>query len=168
MVLRGDGPIELFGMSDASFVQSGDCKSQLGYAVYLSKNSAPVYCRSKRATTVSLSSTQAEVDALVELTKEIMWFQGFLNSIGVMVKKPTQLYVDNMPTVTLTAEGNHLKRSKHFVVKTTFLKDEVEYGNILIIHLPGTENHADILTKGLAGHLLRVHTQGILGLMPNE
>jgi hypothetical protein len=108
------------------------------------------------------------VDAIVELTKEVIWFQGFLESIGIEVKKPTILYVDNMPTVTFTGEGNHLKRSKHFVVKTTFLKDEVEYGNIEIVHLPGVKNHADILTKGLAGHLLRTHTQGILGMTIKE
>jgi hypothetical protein len=164
IVLGGRYPLILFGMSDASYVQDGDCKSQLGYVIFLSLDSGPVYCRSKRSTTVSLSSTQSEVDALVELAKEILWFQGFLESIGIIVEYPTKLFVDNMPTVTLTGEGNHLKRSKHYVVKTTFLKDQVEYGIVDIQHIPGVENSADILTKALSGHLLEYHSYGILGL----
>jgi hypothetical protein len=166
--LGGMASLTLFGMSDASYVQDGDCKSQLGYAVFLGVDSGPVFCCSKRATTVSLSSTQSEVDALVELTKEILWYQGFLSSIGIEVQVPTQIFVDNMPTVTLTGEGNHLKRSKHFVVKTTFLKDQVEYGTVEIQHLPGTENHADILTKALTGYLLKYHSYGVLGIPKTE
>jgi hypothetical protein len=96
-------PMTLFGMRDAAYVQSGDCKSSLGYAVYLSDDSGAVYSRSTRATTVSLSSTEAEVDALVELTKEIIWYQGFLQSIGIAVEPPTKVFVDNQPTVTLAA-----------------------------------------------------------------
>jgi hypothetical protein len=43
--------------------------------IFLSSDSAPVYCISMCADTVSLSSTQAEVDALVELVKEVIWYQ---------------------------------------------------------------------------------------------
>jgi hypothetical protein len=156
-------PITLFGMSDAAYIQAGDCKSNLGYAIYLSNDSGAVYSRCKRASTVSLSSTQAEVEALVELTKEIIWYQGFLTSIGIQVKPPTEVFVDNMPTVTLADEGNHLKRSKHYVVKTTFIKDLVEYGTVSVKHLPRTENHSDLLTKTLSGASLKYHTYGILG-----
>jgi len=67
----------------------------------------------------------------------------------------------------LTHEGNHLKRSKHFVVKTTWLKEQVEVGVIEVLHIPGLENHADILTKALSGYLLKRHTAGILGF-PEE
>jgi hypothetical protein len=153
----------LFGLSDASFVQEGDCKSALGYMIYLSRDSAPVYCRSMRATTVSLSSTQSEVDALVELTKETIWFQGFLTSIGVEVRSPTRLFTDNMPLVTLSGEGNHLKRSKHFVTKVSFIKEQVEFGVVAVEHVRGKGNESDLLTKPLVGHLLKEHTNMTLG-----
>jgi hypothetical protein len=156
-------PINLYGMSDASYVQSGDGKSQLGYMIFLSSDSAPVYCRSKRADTVSLSSTQAEVDALVELVKEVIWFQGFMVSVGMDVMTPTDLFTDNQPTVTLAADGNHLKRSKHYVVKTTFVKEQVELGVVTVKHVAGANNHPDILTKSLSGKLLSYHTSATLG-----
>jgi hypothetical protein len=100
----------------------------------------------------------------VELVKEIIWFQGFLTSLGINVNKPTKTFCDNSPTITLTHEGNHLKRSKHFVVKTTYLKEQIEIGVIEVEHIKGTLNHSDILTKPLSGHLLKTHTAGILGM----
>jgi hypothetical protein len=166
LTVGGCDPIELFGLTDASFVQEGDCRSQLGYAVYLGTESGAVYCSSKRNSLVSLSSTQSEVDALVSLVKDIIWCQGFLEFLGVRPHSATTVWCDNSPAVTLTHEGNHLKRSKHFIVKTTWLKEQVEVGVVEVQHIPGLENHADILTKALSGHLLRKHTAGILGFPP--
>ena len=155
--------INLFGMSDAAYVQHGDCRSALGYVICMGKDSAPVYSRAMRAATVSLSSTQAEVEALVEVTKEIMWYQGFVKHLGVSVEDPTGIYTDNMPLVNLASEGNHLRKSKHYVVKTTFVKEQVQMGTISVQHVPGKENVSDLLTKPLSGGLLVTHTKTILG-----
>jgi hypothetical protein len=168
LIVGGEEALELFGMTDASFVQDQDCKSQLGYAIYLSRNSGAVYCSSVKNSLVSLSSTQSEVDALVGLVKEILWFQGFLESIGIQIDAPSTVWCDNSPAVTLTKDGNNLKRSKHFVVKTCWLKEQVEVGTVLVEHIAGVENHADILTKALSGHLLRKHTAGVLGFPIQE
>jgi hypothetical protein len=113
LTVGGDNCIQLEAVlsCDAAYVQNGDCITQLGYAIYLSKAGGAVYCRSMRASTVTLSSTQAEVDGLGELTKEIIWFQGFLKPINIVIVKPTIVHVDNMPTVTLAAEGTILSES---------------------------------------------------------
>ena len=163
LILGTNNKINLFGMSDASFVQSGDCKSQLGYAIYLSNDCGAIYCRSMHDTITSLSSTMAEVSGLVELVKEIVWFQGFLKELHINIIIPTVLYVDNKPTVTLSKEGNHLKKSKQYLVKTTYMKDLSKSGIIIPTHISGIDNHADILTKGLQGVTLLYHSCGILG-----
>jgi hypothetical protein len=112
---------------------------------------------------INISSTHAECDALIETIKEVLWFTGFLRSLYIEIKDPTILYVDNKPVVTLSEEGNHLKRSKHFVVKTAYVKELVQMRVIKVKHLAGTKNHADIHTKPLFGELLEFHTVGILG-----
>lgn len=163
LVLGGTNVLELFGMSDAAFIQHGDCKSTLGYSIFLG-HSAPVYNRCLRSSTVSLSSTQAEVEALVEVIKEIIWFQGFMESIGMEVTKPTKIFTDNMPAVLLAADGNHLKRSRHFIVRTAFIKEQVEKGIIKIEHISGLDNPTDLLTKALSGRLLDIHGKTLLGM----
>ena len=109
--------IELFGMSDASFVQKDDCKSQIGYCIYFSHDSGAICNKSKQCTTVSLSSTQSEVEALVELVKEVIWFQGFMKEMNINFRTPTNLLVDNKPTVILAKDGNYLKKIKTFCRK---------------------------------------------------
>jgi hypothetical protein len=164
IVLGSKEPIILYGMSDAAFVQDGDCRSQLGFNIFLSTDSGAVYSKTMRDTVISLSSTQPETSGAVEATKEVNWFQGFMESIGIEVNPPTVLFVDNQPTVTLAHDGNHLRRSKHFVVRTAYLKEQVEMNIIDVVHIPGKKNHSDLMTKPLHGELLKVHTFGILGM----
>jgi len=163
MKLGSKTDIKLFAASDAAYNQKEDCKSQLGVCVYLSSDSAPVLNRSIKATTVSLSSTQAEVEATIEAIKEVLWFHEFLTNLQIVVDKPTIILVDNRPTVILGDDGDYLKRSKHFLVKTMFIREQTSVGNMILRHVPGTMNHADILTKPLQGHLLEQHTCGLLG-----
>jgi hypothetical protein len=118
---------------------------------------------SKRASTVSISSTQAETDSLVELIKEIIWYRGFMESIDLIIKGPTNIYMDNKPVVILSGEGNHIKKSKHFVVKTAYIKEKVKDGIVIIHHIAGVDNCTDIYTKPLSGYLLVKHTNTILG-----
>jgi hypothetical protein len=163
ITLGSEQPISMFAMSDASFIQSNDCKSQLGYAIFLSDDSGCVSSKSSSNHCVNISSTHAEVDALVEAIKEVLWYRGLLNSLNVNVNKASIIYVDNKPAVTLSAEGNNLKRSKHFIVKSAYIKELVKNGILNITHIPGKYNHADLLTKALFGESLSYHTDGILG-----
>ena len=88
-----------------------------------------------------------------------MWYQGFLRSINIELQSATVIHVDNKPTVTLS----HMKRSRHFIVKSSYIKELAQNGTISIVHLPGKQNHSDIFTKPLFGELLQFHTDGILG-----
>ena len=82
VTLGGDSDIELFGFSDAAFIRDGDSKPQYGYCFYLNRNSGAVYARSMKGNTVSMSSTEAEMKALVETVKECIWMREFLKEIG--------------------------------------------------------------------------------------
>jgi hypothetical protein len=160
----GGAEIQLFAMSDSSFRHEDGARAQHGYSIFLGVGSAAVSISSKRSTTVALSTTQAEADATVEAIKEVLWFQGFLQSINIPINKPTLVLVDNNPVVTLANGGNNLKRSKHFIIKTAYIKDQHDIGNIKVVHVQGILNHSDILTKPLKGYPLEYHTKAILGI----
>jgi hypothetical protein len=161
--LLGGKQLLLFAMCDASFIDTGDCKSQVGYAIFLSYLSGAISTYSKKSSSVALSSTHSETDGLVECIKELHWAYGFLCSIGVQISKPILVLVDNKPLITLSKDGNHLRNSKHFIIKSAYIREEVKDGFIYIQHVKGINNHADILTKALMGYLLFVHTAAILG-----
>ena len=65
--------------------------------------------------------------------------------------------------MTFSWEGNHINKSKHFVVKTAYVKEQVKDGIVMIHHVAGVDNCTDIYTKPLSGYLLVKHTNTILG-----
>jgi hypothetical protein len=164
-LIVGGNIIDLQAMVDSSFVYSGQSKSQMGYGIYLCKGSGCISSFSKRATTVALSTTQAETDSLTECIKEIFWFRGFLRSIGIPNnEEPTITKVDCKPAITLTKDGNPLKRSKYYLLKLNWIIEQQNNDKIKIQYVPTEDNHSDIFTKGLSGNLLMKHTVGILGI----
>ena len=64
MILGGDPHINLFGYADAAHISQHDSKSQLGFCFFLNTTSGAVVAKSKRDTTVSHSSTEAEIKAV--------------------------------------------------------------------------------------------------------
>jgi hypothetical protein len=160
----GGSEIELFAMADSSHVQTGDTKSQMGYAIYLGRLSGSVCSFSKRATTVALSSTQAETDSLAECVKEITWFQGFLRSIELECKDTIKIWIDNHQVQRSgNSEEGSQKKSKHNLIKVNYIHEQVCNKLIELCYVSTSENHSDLFTKALNGTPLKKHTEGILG-----
>jgi hypothetical protein len=88
------GEIELFAMSDASFVRACDSKGQLAYYLFLSKDSGSFYCKSQKGKNVSASSLHhAEMNALVEATKMIIYYRESLDELHFPQSKATVVHV---------------------------------------------------------------------------
>ena len=70
----------------------------------------------------ALSSTEAETDAMVELTKNVIWFTMLLNELGFILAGAAPVNEDNASLITLVKNftGNH-KRVKHFLMKINYL-----------------------------------------------
>jgi hypothetical protein len=149
ITLGGDSDVELFGFSDAAFIRDGDSKPQYGYCFYLNRNSGAVYARSMKGNTVSMSSTEAEMKALVETVKECIWMREFLKEISFEQQKATTIYVDNTATIALTESMKNTKNIKHFLLILNFLRQEINNKTIILKYIDTNNNVADILTKPL-------------------
>ena len=67
---------------------------------YLNETSRAVIEKSKRDTTISHSSTEAEIKAIDLAICEATWFRGFLSELGYSQDSPTIIYAD-IPTKAL-------------------------------------------------------------------
>ena len=63
--------------------------------------------------------------------------------------KKVVLKIDNKTTISLTKNPVFHGRSKHILAKYHFIRECVEFDLILVIHVPGVEQKADIHTKPL-------------------
>ena len=92
--------IPFHGYSDTAYGNTDDCKSTSGY-VYVSGGGAITW-RSKKQTTVALSSTEAEYVALLEAGREACWLRNLYEELGQKQSCPTIIKGDNDGSIAMT------------------------------------------------------------------
>ena len=104
---------------------------------------------SKLQASVALSTAEAEVNACTVAVQELSYVCGVLSELGVVVVKPVSVFVDNQACIALSKHSIHHNKTKHFAIKTCFLQEKTEKGEILLEFLPTDRMPADLLTKPL-------------------
>ena len=162
IVLGGDPHITLFGYADAAHIMNDDSKSQLGFCFYLNETSGAVIAKSKRDTTVSHSSTEAEIKAIDLAIREATWFRGFLNELGYPQTEPTVIYTDNLAATILSETNNINDKTGHMVLRINYIYQEQKAGNIKLKWINTENNVADILTKPLPCPSYEYHSKTLM------
>jgi histone deacetylase 1/2 len=145
----GTGPVDsLTGYSDADWAGCPDSRrSTSGFCVFLSDN--PISWSSKRQTTVSQSSAEAEYRAVAHVVAECCWIRQLLQELHVPLSSATVVYCDNVSAVYMMANPVHHRRTKHIEIDIHFVREKVALGQVRVLHVPSTHPFADIMTKGL-------------------
>jgi hypothetical protein len=84
------------------------------------------YCSLLRQPIVTMSSTEAELVALTDLTLQEKWIQHLLNHGLQLSFKTTQVICDNKSTVTLAMDPIPSDRTKHIEVRLRMVQELVE------------------------------------------
>lgn len=155
-----DNAAALVGYSDADWGgDHNDRKSTSGYVFEVFGN--VVNWGSRKQTTVSQSSTEAEYIALAQAVNEAKWIKSILNEIGIKINVPIVIYEDNQSVIRIAEEPREHKRMKHIDIKYCFIRDEIEKDVVKIIYKPTEEQTADIMTKGLGRILFLKHRNNL-------
>jgi hypothetical protein len=145
----GTGTItSLTAYSDADWAGCPDSRrSTSGYCVFLSDNL--VSWSSKRQTTVSHSSAEAEYRAVAHAVAETCCLRQLLQELHAPISSATIVYCDNVSAVYMTANPVHHHRTKHIEIDIHFVREEVALGQVRVLHVPSSHQFAEIMTKGL-------------------
>ena len=147
---------EMKAYSDSDFAGDTETrKSVSGYIIYLC--GAPIAWRSKGQKSVSLSSTEAEYMAISEVAMEILYIVGILKFIGVDLKYPIEVNVDNIGAVYLSKNATTGNRTKHIDTRYHFVREYIEDGIVKVVFVRSEDNDADIFTKNLNGEVFWKH-----------
>ena len=121
------------------------CSSDL----YLLKfNNSPICWKTKRLSTIGLSTAEAEFNSLEQAVREATWLKNLLSELiypinYILIKS------DNISTINLAYNPEYHQRTKHTALRYYYVRQEIEKGNIKVEYLPTTEMPADGLTKPL-------------------
>jgi len=124
-----------------------DRKSISGFAVLL--DGGAISWGSKKQTSVSLSTVEAEFIATLTAVKEILWHQSLFSSLDMTLTSPTLLLINNQGALDLIKSGQINDRTKHIDIKFRHVCDQEDQGTISSRHVATQEQIADIMTKPL-------------------
>lgn len=99
---------------------------------------------------------------------EVTWLSVLLKDIGLKNLPYTQLSCDNQAVLAIAANHVLHERTKHVEIDCHYIRDQIKAGHIHTVHVPSSEQIANVFTK-----ILPVHQQqhllsklGVVALPP--
>ncbi|KAK2067923.1 hypothetical protein P8C59_001622 [Phyllachora maydis] len=136
------------GFSDSDFAgDKATSKSTYGYLYKLAGR--PISWKTKRATTIALSTLEAETDGLTEAIREVQWIIGLFSELHRPIDQPITLYGDNQGSIIVANDPALHARTKHTLLKFRYVREQVKAKIVTIIYLNTKRMPADGLTKAL-------------------
>ncbi|KAK2075411.1 hypothetical protein P8C59_009540 [Phyllachora maydis] len=122
------------GFSDSDFAgDKATSKSTYGYLYKLA--GGPISWKTKRATTIALSTLEAKTNGLTEAIHEVQWIIGLFSELHRPIDYPITLYGDNQGSITVANDPALHARTKHTLLKFRYVREQVKAKIVTIIYL---------------------------------
>jgi hypothetical protein len=156
VVLRPRG-MTLHFYIDAAYAIHANARSHSGMYVTLggdeydpSSIAGPIFARSVSQKLVTLSSFEAELNAVHQNVMFITLFRSILSDLGFDQAKPSLLMQDNQATILVINQGQEFRgRSKQIDVRYFYITELIQSGVIKVVYCPTNEMIADGLSKNI-------------------
>ena len=126
---------QLTGWSDSDWGGDVDDRKSTGGYVYTLAGAA-ISWKSKKQTTVALSSTEAEYVAAALAAKEGIWIKAMLEEFKLFAIPTMALFCDNQSCIKLASNPNMRDNIRHVDLKHHFLRDLIETKKIELKFAP--------------------------------
>jgi hypothetical protein len=136
-------------------------RSTTGIALMLA--GAAISWSSKRQTTVTLSSAEAEYTAMAECTRDVIFVRQLLAHMQQPQTGATTLYCDSQAALAIASAQTNAPRRKHIDVRHHFLREQIQAGIIAPQWISTLEQPADIFTKPLPAASFKAHRAFVMG-----
>jgi hypothetical protein len=132
ILLRATATPTLTAYTDADWAGCPDTRrSTSGFCVFL--GDFLVSWSSKRQTTVSRSSAEAEYRGVANAVAECSWLRSLLDELNCKIDKATMVFCDNVSTVYMSRNPVHHKRTKHIELDIHFVREKVALGKYVLL-----------------------------------
>ncbi len=138
---------KLLAFSDADWAtENVTRRSQSGGIIML--GGTPIVWISVQQTTVALSSTEAELNALREVTKQVLWTRNVMSELGILRQQVVPIFEDNSSAILLVHNPNVNSVNRHTDISHKFITENIlQFKTISVNFIPSQLNLADLFTK---------------------
>ena len=145
---------QIVGYSDADFAADKDDRRSVSGFVFKFAG-GPISWASRKQKSVTTSTAEAELMALVPATKHAIWLSKFLNEIGRPQfigadNRTVVINEDNQAAIKMVNNNQITERSKHVDIGCHFVRERFENQDIDLRYCHTDKMAADGCTKGLA------------------
>jgi hypothetical protein len=138
--------LTLTGMADADHAHNQvDRRSTNGRIIFLGRGI--LSWKSKRQVGCEGSSYGSELRAMAALATELRGYRMFLRGIGIQIKGPSLLFVDNAAALYAASNLATTLKVKHLSIDYHSVRELTAWGVIQPEKVPTEQNLADVLTK---------------------
>ena len=143
---KSENPLKLIGYCDSDWANSEDRKSISGWGFQLNVEGPLISRKSKKQSTVALSTCEAEYVSLSSAAQEGMFLMALLNDLSFMNVTNFDINCDNQSAISLAKNPVLSQRTKHIDIKYHFLRNLVQTYKMQITYVPSECNIADALS----------------------
>ncbi|CAM9001526.1 unnamed protein product [Rhodiola kirilowii] len=147
LLFKKYGNTDIFGYCDSDLAGKGDRRSTSGYLTFVGGNL--VTWKSKKQKVVSLSSAEAEYQAMVKGICELLWLKKLMGELGFFFERPTKLFCDNQSAIKIAENPIQHDRTKHVEIDRNFIHEKLDKKEIEVPYVSSKGQLADVLTKAL-------------------
>ncbi|XP_057529852.1 uncharacterized mitochondrial protein AtMg00810-like [Amaranthus tricolor] len=149
ILLNASSDMKLEAYCDSDWASCHNTRRSVsGYFILL--GGSPISWKSKKQTTVSLSSAEAEYRSMRRVTAELAWLTRLLHEFTIPTVIPVPLKCDNQAAIYIAKNPVYHERTKHIALDCHFVREKLQDGLISLSYIPTKQQLADIFTKSLS------------------